>query len=220
MTAAPEPVQVDYYTDVLCIWAWISQRRVDALVKDFGQRVELNYRCVNVFGDALTKLDQLWQHRGGLDAYAQHVHEVAGQFDLTIHPGIWKHIKPRSSLNAHLVVQAVSRLSPARLADALFAIRQAFFVQAQDISDFDSLTEIVSGIGLTAEDIRHQLASGHAAARLMADYQQADTLRLRGSPSFVLNEGRQILFGNVGYRVLHANVEELLNQPEADASWC
>ena len=54
----------------------------------------------------------------------------------------------------------------------------------------------------------------------MADYQQADTLKLRGSPSFVLNEGRQTLFGNVGYRVLQANVEELLNRPDTDASWC
>ena len=220
MTAASEPVQVDYYTDVLCIWAWISQRRVDALANAFGDRVDINYRCINVFGDALHKLEQLWQHRGGIDAYAEHVHEVAGQFDLSVHPGIWQAIQPRSSLNAHLVVKAVSLISPGHLAGALFAIREAFFELAKDISDFDSLIEIVSGVGVTAEDIRHHLANGQAAARLMADYQQAETLKLRGSPSFVLNEGRQILFGNVGYRVLHANVEELLNRPEADASWC
>lgn len=221
MAVPSEPVLVDYYTDVLCIWAWISQRRVDALGKEFGDRVDINYRCVNVFGDALTKLDQLWQSRGGLEAYAKHVHEVAEQFDLTVHPDIWKDVAPCSSLNAHLVVQAVALTSPEHLSRALFAIREAFFVLAKDISDFDSLIEIVSGVGLAGEDIRRHLASGRSAARLMADYQQAETLKLRGSPCFVLNEGRQILFGNVGYRVLHANVEELLNKPEADAaSWC
>jgi hypothetical protein len=35
-----------------------------------------------------------------------------------------------------------------------------------------------------------------------------------------MNNGRQILYGNVGYRVLRANAAELLNQPSDEASWC
>jgi hypothetical protein len=35
-----------------------------------------------------------------------------------------------------------------------------------------------------------------------------------------MNGGRQILYGNVGYRILNANVEELLKHPEQEASWC
>ena len=36
-----------------------------------------------------------------------------------------------------------------------------------------------------------------------------------------MNEGRQRLFGNVGYRVLEANVNELLRNDAAGvASWC
>ena len=41
------------------------------------------------------------------------------------------------------------------------------------------------------------------------------------SPTFIMNEGRQKLFGNVGYRGLEANVGELLRSaPEDEASWC
>jgi predicted DsbA family dithiol-disulfide isomerase len=44
---------------------------------------------------------------------------------------------------------------------------------------------------------------------------------VEGSPTFVLNEGRQVLFGNVGYRVLEANIRELIREPAAGAaSWC
>jgi CubicO group peptidase (beta-lactamase class C family) len=43
---------------------------------------------------------------------------------------------------------------------------------------------------------------------------------VRGSPTWVLNEGRQVIYGNVGYRVLNANVEELINRPIEEASWC
>ncbi len=54
----------------------------------------------------------------------------------------------------------------------------------------------------------------------MRDYQQAKVLSLKGSPSYVLDNGRQTLYGNVGYRVLLANIEALINKPEHDASWC
>jgi hypothetical protein len=36
----------------------------------------------------------------------------------------------------------------------------------------------------------------------------------------VLNEGRQHLNGNVGYRVIEANVRELLHKPADEMSWC
>ena len=57
-------------------------------------------------------------------------------------------------------------------------------------------------------------------AALSGDLRSAAQLGLKGSPTWVLNEGRQVLFGNVGYRILSANIEELLKHPGAEASWC
>jgi protein-disulfide isomerase len=55
----------------------------------------------------------------------------------------------------------------------------------------------------------------------MSDYQEAQALGVKGSPSLVLNEGRQTLYGNVGFRVIEASIAELLREPEAGAaSWC
>ncbi len=45
-------------------------------------------------------------------------------------------------------------------------------------------------------------------------------LGLKGSPSLVMNNGRQVLYGNVGYRIINANVKELLKRPDSEASWC
>ena len=36
----------------------------------------------------------------------------------------------------------------------------------------------------------------------------------------LINEGRQKLYGNVGYRVIEANIEELLTDNTDRASWC
>ena len=35
------PLIIDYYTDVLCVWAWIAQRRVDELKEQWGDKVVL-----------------------------------------------------------------------------------------------------------------------------------------------------------------------------------
>jgi len=40
------------------------------------------------------------------------------------------------------------------------------------------------------------------------------------SPTLLLNEGRQRLVGNVGYRILEANVRELFERPGVQQSWC
>jgi hypothetical protein len=46
-------------------------------------------------------------------------------------------------------------------------------------------------------------------------------MRIEGSSSFVLNEGRQKLYGNVGFHLMETNIRELLLAPRAyEASWC
>ena len=58
-------------------------------------------------------------------------------------------------------------------------------------------------------------------ARLAADYQDAEKIHIESSPTFVPNEGRQKLFGNVDFRIVEANIREVLREPNMDqASWC
>ena len=67
---------------------------------------------------------------------------------------------------------------------------------------------------------RAVIHDGRAHAALQQDRRLADELAVRMSPSLVFNEGRQRLYGNVGYRVIEANVRELLHNPPGEASWC
>ncbi|MES2340473.1 MAG: hypothetical protein V4597_02250 [Pseudomonadota bacterium] len=41
-------------------------------------------------------------------------------------------------------------------------------------------------------------------------------MRIQGSPSFVLNDGRQKLYGDVGFRILEA----MRAPTPTQASWC
>ena len=102
----------------------------------------------------------------------------------------------------------------------MWSLRCAFFRDCRDISRWDIQCEIAAALGADIGAIEKLIHSGIAFARFAADYQDADRMRIEGSPSFVLNEGRQKLYGNVGFHLIEANIQELLRAPRTDeASW-
>ena len=60
------------------------------------------------------------------------------------------------------------------------------------------------------DEVLKGIESGQAIARLAADYDLGQSQNVQGSPTYILNEGRQRLFGNIGYSILAANVKELI----------
>ena len=67
---------------------------------------------------------------------------------------------------------------------------------------------------------RAAIDDGSAMAALCRDAEMRDEMKIEGSPTWVLNQGRQKLYGNLGYRILEANVREILDRPATGASWC
>jgi predicted DsbA family dithiol-disulfide isomerase len=103
----------------------------------------------------------------------------------------------------------------------MWAFRCAFFRDCRDIARWDVQCELADALGVDIDAIEKSIHEGTAFARLAADYQDADKMRIEGSPSFVLNDGRQKLYGDVGFRIIEANIQELLRAPAGDqASWC
>ncbi len=217
-----QPLTVDYYSDVLCVWAWIAQRRIDELLHQLSDRINIRYHYMDVFGDVADKMEKQWQSRGGFCGFAEHVRHSAENFEhAEINPKLWVEVRPRSSAPCHLMTKAVEAACGWQCAQQYaLNLRKAFFCEAQDIGDWNVLKTLVQQQALDLPLIETELNNGTAMAALMNDYQNAKTEGLKGSPSYVLDNGRQILFGNVGYRILAANIEELLKNPTDEASWC
>jgi predicted DsbA family dithiol-disulfide isomerase len=216
------PLQVDYYTDILCVWAWIAQRRVDEIEEKWGERVCIQHHCVNVFGDTVNRIGKKWSDRGGYAGFAEHVEESAVPYESApVSPGAWRDVRPYTSAVAHLILKAAELTkTPEDARQFAVRLRSSFFIEALDIGKIDVVLDIACDAGFDKTDLMSTIESGQAYAALMADYEQAQELRIKGSPSWVLNSGRQILYGNVGYRVLNANIEELAKSPVQEASWC
>lgn len=224
-----DKVKIQHFSDVLCVWAYVSQVRVDELKRQFGDKVEMDYHFVHVFGHAHQKLQAQWAQRGGAQAYSKHVKEVVAKFDhVPVHEDIWVLDTPRSSLPAHLFLCALKLLDPgesdgkggAGFERAAWAVREAFFRDLVDISKRHELMKIAEQLNLPIGEIETILDTGAAHALLSEDIAMARDLSVRASPTLLFNEGRQVLTGNVGYRVIEANVRELLRTPVDQSSWC
>lgn len=217
-----QPVRIAYFSDVLCVWAYVAQHRVDELKRQFGADIRIDNRFCPVFGDTAAKIEVAWANRGGYEGFNRHLREIAAQFpELELHPDIWVSARPASSFGVHAFLKAVEIADASSLDDMAWALRRAFFHDCRDIADWQVQCDVAASLGIDLEAVTKAMHCGEAFARLAGDYQEAERLNIQGSPSFVLNEGRQKLYGNVGYRVLEANVRELLSSPMAgEASWC
>jgi len=229
-------IQISYVSDVLCVWAYVAEARLDELRKEFGSSIELEYRFIPVFGATRHRIDEGWKKRGGYAGFGEHVRGVAEGFPhVSVHERVWSQVAPTTSAAAHEMLCAVRLLMEEGILDsarreelagrnlleeAIWQVRLAFFEHARDISSRQVLLEVLTQLGIPIPSIEAKLSSGEAMAELCRDIELRDEHKIEGSPTYYLNQGRQKLYGNVGYRVVSANLRELLEQPGHQASWC
>jgi predicted DsbA family dithiol-disulfide isomerase len=224
-----EPIRIFYFSDILCIWAYIAQIRLDELTTTFQNQIAIEPHFVPVFGNAREKLETQWRDRGGLKGYGNHIQEVAKKFDhIILHPDVWTKVTPASSTSCHLFLQAIQLLEVKGLVErdqqvfhkAIWAFREAFFTQLANISERRVQFQIAADLGLPIVAIQAQIDSGEAYAQLSKNFDLIKEYSVTISPTLIFNEGRQRLNGNVGYRVIEANIRELLHNPPGEQSWC
>lgn len=228
------PVKITHFSDILCVWAYVGQTNLNRLVSIFGSQIEVEIRFCSVFPDTHTKIEHQWKARGGFTGYGEHVQSVADQFEgAAVHVDAWTRTRPRSSASPHLFVKAVELLETNDLSrqavpfqdklsvSAARELRSAFFERAEDIAHWDVQRDIAQRTGVDFDRVLGKIKTGEAIAMLAADYDYGQSLKIEGSPTYVLNDGRQKLFGNVSFGVIEANVSELRSEQNPEtASLC
>lgn len=230
-------IAVQYFSDVMCIWAYVAQVRLDELQLQYKDKITVSYHFVSVYGNTQKRVHDNWAERGGVAAYRQFVQSVADEFGhVKISDQFWRDdIGPESSASVHCFLKAVDSSirqqqidnSPqARFGgktafeELLWQCRKRYFTDGLNIGLLVNQLQIATDLGLNGDLIREQLEGGRAFALLCEDNDLKEKYNIEGSPTYVLNEGRQKLYGNVGYKIIAANIEELINRPQGVASWC
>ncbi|MDH5546752.1 MAG: DsbA family protein [Gammaproteobacteria bacterium] len=230
-----DKISVIYFSDILCIWAYLAQRRIDELKDKFGAHIDIDYHFLQVFGSVDAKIETSWKDKDGVVGYNKVVRDVAKRFPhIEVHPDVWVGNQPSSSGSCHLFVKAAQILQSKGVLEniqsghqgvspveaLLWHLRLAFFRDLKDISQLNVQLTVAEELGLPCDEIEACINSGQAFSALERDRQLQDQFSVNGSPTLILNEGRQIIYGNVGYRVIEANIQELMTHAENQASWC
>lgn len=233
----PKKIHIEIFSDVLCVWAYSAQIRLDQLTRDFGDQLRLQYRYIPIFGAAKTRIGQGWKDKGGFAGFNENLLKAAKDWDhVQIHPRIWLQNVPESSTIPHLYLKAIQALQEKAVisTEALpqhdgrnlfeafsWRMRCAFFEETQNIGEMSILDALAKEMGIPVKAVHETLDNGSAHAALQLDTEARDLYMVPGSPTLVFNEGRQRLYGNVGYRIIEANIRELLHNSESgEASWC
>lgn len=225
-----KPVIIDCYTDILCVWAYFGQIKIDELQQEFGDQIEIRHKFISLFGNNEVRIARGWKH-GGYAGYSRHVLKLAAHFPhVTVHSEIWTRNIPASSMPVHLLLKAVQLLESRgelpegegkTLCEALaWQLRLGFFRDLENIADAGVYQVYLQRLGIPLAQVEHVIANGEAFAALALDMQEQKDRMIEGSPTLIMNEGRQRLYGNVGYRAIAANVQELLERKIDLPDWC
>ena len=157
-----EKVTVEVFSDILCVWAYGAQARIDQLKHDFGNRIELKYRFIPLFAATRKRIEEGWKSRGGAEGFNQHIQDVVQTWKhVSVHPKLWLHDMPPSSNSAHLFAKAAQQLSAdgeisstpqaahkgrTLFEELVWRIRCHFFEQNRNISSgMKHLYDVVAG---------------------------------------------------------------------------
>jgi predicted DsbA family dithiol-disulfide isomerase len=229
-------ITIDYFSDVLCVWAYGGQIRLEELQREFAGDILVRQHFMPLFADTRVRIGEGWKDKGGFVGFGQHMQEVCRQWDhIRLHADVWTECRPTSCTSAHVFLKAAGLCldlesvdensdaeACARFERLVVRVRTAFFEQARDISSLPVLLDLLQSGDPGRGDVVRRIESGEAYAALHRDEQLLKDHGVVGSPTYVFNDGRQLLYGNVGYRIIASNLRELMSahRVEGEPSWC
>lgn len=224
---APHVVEFGYWSDPLCIWAFVAQDKLDRVLDELGTQLTVDYHVVPVFGSVPWRFAHGGWAEEGVDGRVAKTREIAAAHGHSEVSGAgWRTDPPASSWAPGLAIKAIQLMEAegqvATGTTAIFQrrIRSAFFVDDRNVAHRTIQLELAEALDVPRDDLVRRLDDGSAMAALWEDHQEKERLRIQGSPTYVFDGGRAMLYGNFPFGILRATVEELVRGTAPQGSQC
>jgi predicted DsbA family dithiol-disulfide isomerase len=188
MNATTPPIRVDVWSDVQCIWCYISSARLRTAIALHPGPVEVYYHSFQLTPDAPVDIDRdahIRSHNvdpARMRQIMTQLRQLTADEGLTYDPDQTQPTNSRQALE--LLHHAGTLGKRAELTDRLF---RAYFAEGRHVGHIDELLEIAAQIGLDPDDARAALAESRYGADVEADIRQAHNLGARGVPFYVID---------------------------------
>jgi predicted DsbA family dithiol-disulfide isomerase len=197
---APD-MQLEIWSDVVCPWCYIGKRRLEKALTDLTESgalpkdaVEIRYRSYQLDPSAPetpTHTVAEWlgmKYGGGAEGGRQMIDQVdavAAEEGLIFR----QHESLRvNTMTAHRLLQLAYSVGGTELQGALKeALLAAYFTQARNVADHDTLKELAVAAGLDAQRVQEVLDSDEFAGQVQEDIAQAAAFGANGVPFYVVD---------------------------------
>ena len=185
-------MRIEIWSDVVCPWCYIGKRRLEAALAEFphADEVEVVWRSFQLDPSApSTPVETVAEHLGrkyggGADGGRQmidRVEAVAAEEGM-----IWRHHESLrvGTVDAHRLLHAAGDLR----GDLKEALLRAYFVEAANVADHETLSRIATEVGLDEVAVKDVLTSDRYADEVEDDIRQAVSYGATGVPFFVIDQ--------------------------------
>ncbi|WPZ10058.1 DsbA family oxidoreductase [Roseivirga spongicola] len=186
-------MKIEIWSDVMCPFCYIGKRHLEAALEDFPQKdeVEIVWKSFQLNPDMPESSEEnvyeyLAKAKGiSLEQSKQmheRVEEMAANAGLDYNFDI---AKVANSFKAHRVLQLAKRKN---LGDELKeALLEAYFIKGKNTSDFNTLVELATSVGITEAEVELALNEEQFASYVNQDIDEARQIRVQGVPFFVFD---------------------------------
>ncbi|GAA3213983.1 DsbA family oxidoreductase [Microbacterium terregens] len=188
MSSTAAPIRIDVWSDVQCIWCYISSARLRAAIARYRGPVDVVYHSFQLTPDAPVDIDRdahIRSHKvdpARMQQTMNQLRQLTAQEGLSYDPD---RTQPTNSRQALQLLHHAGALG--KRADLTQRLFEAYFAEGRHIGHVDELLAIAEETGLDRNDAATALTDQRHAGAVDSDIRQAQQLGARGVPFYVIN---------------------------------
>ena len=172
--------QLFYIYDPMCSWCWGYAPTWQRLQRELTSEVDIIYGLGGLAEDSDVLMPEAMQ------VFLQQTwRKIAQQLGTEFNFDFWQHCQPRRSTFPACRATLIAR-EFGKEQEMLTAIQHAYYLQAKNPSNLDTLQALAIDIGLDGLDFLQKLKSQSVDEQLMGEINKMRSLPINGFPALVL----------------------------------
>jgi putative protein-disulfide isomerase len=202
-----QPMKLYYVLDPMCSWCWGFRASFAQLLEHLPNDIAIRY----VMGGLAVDSDQPMPEETRV--YVQQAwRDVHARTGAEFNHDFWTTCQPRrSTYPACRAVIAAGLQNPAKIPAMIEGIQRAYYLQASNPSDLDTLLNVATETGLDRLQFEQDINSKHTASLLQEDFALRRKLGVRSFPSVLIEVDDEFHWIANGC----LNIEQMLGNLEA-----
>lgn len=206
-----QQIAVYYVHDPMCSWCWGFRPTWMKIRQAISEKVEVRYLLGGLAPDSDLPMPESMQR--DIAGYWRRIQQVIPGTEFNF--DFWEKCAPRrSTYPACRAVIAARKQNPALEVEMITAIQEAYYLQAKNPSDDETLVKLATELGLDAEQFSSDLHSDETQRQLIDEMNFSRSIGVHGFPSIVLEVAGNYHSVPLDYNNPQVAVDFILQQAE------